>query len=428
LLMSPDTNPANAVLVMDFDCCSGFGAGEPGYTVNLVAGQGYYFDLRVVEAGGGDYAGLAVTLPGGQYLAPIPAAFLETFADPVGASVTITQQPQSKLFFGGAGVSLLNETFNSGNGGFTVTTPTSYAGPWTYNSGTGTWQENGQEPGNGQSQNTSHLDSQVLNVTVTGQVGLTFNHRYSFEGGFWDGGKVYISVNGGAFTAVPGASFLANGYNGTVTSSSSSLLSGQPAFVENSPGFVFIDSVANLGTFSAGTTIRVRFTAANDENTAGASLPNWEINSVSLTQGGEQTASFTVGATGVNYQDGNNPPILYQWYRNNGAGWVPILLANSPTYTFAPTAADDGVLFRATADIAGASTTSSSATLYVGLRLRITRSGNQVIVSWNAPAGFCLQETTSLNGTPVWTPSAVVNGVPFSTGGVMKYYRLTNCP
>jgi hypothetical protein len=98
LLFSTDADPNNATVVMDFDCCTGFGAGEAGYSVDLVEGNLYFFDLRVVEAGGGDYAGLAVTLPDGRYFAPIPAAFLAVAVDQTTAvdNPGIAQQPQSQ--------------------------------------------------------------------------------------------------------------------------------------------------------------------------------------------------------------------------------------------------------------------------------------------------------------------------------------------
>ena len=66
-------------------------------------------------------------------------------------------------------------------------------------------------------------------VIATGSVGLTFDHRYSFEvdsGGSWDGGAVFVSHNGGAYPMVDNSAFTANGYNGTLTGGNSWILYG----------------------------------------------------------------------------------------------------------------------------------------------------------------------------------------------------------
>jgi len=195
---------------------------------------------------------------------------------------------------------LFAETFNSSNGGFTVTTPQPYGGPWNYNSGAGTWQEYGHGlPDNGHP-NTSFLDSPPLTITAAGQAVLSFNHRWSREQDSrnWDGNQLRVSVNGGAFVAVPGTSFTSNGYNGTVNGTVGSALDGQQGWVGTSPGYTngFLTSVAVLGNFNSGDVIRLRFMAASDSNTTGLFTNGWEIDSVQVNQG----EPFTVGATGVN--------------------------------------------------------------------------------------------------------------------------------
>jgi len=97
-----DGNPANKVAVFDEVCCNGFAATEAGYTVSLTNGQVVYFEELVIEAGGGDYAGLSVTLPSGTYLAPIPAVYLSSYADSALGDtngVGIAQQPQDQTIF-----------------------------------------------------------------------------------------------------------------------------------------------------------------------------------------------------------------------------------------------------------------------------------------------------------------------------------------
>ena len=182
---------------------------------------------------------------------------------------------------------LLSENFNAGSGGFTVTTPVAYDGPWVYSAGTGSWVQDGQGPENSHA-NTSTLISPAISVPQTGVMVLSFTHRYSFEQGNWDGGQVRISVNGGAFTAVPAAAFTQAGYNGAVLGNSLSLLAGQPAFVLDSPSFASskLNSICTLGSFQAGDSIRVAFMAANDSNTRGNFQPNWEIDSVEVSTPG----------------------------------------------------------------------------------------------------------------------------------------------
>jgi hypothetical protein len=208
--------------------------------------------------------------------------------------------PRIAALLFGAVVSLLaacsaqatNFDFNSNNGGFTSTSPTgAFDGPWVYGAasgvaGSGGWSSDGQNPENNHA-NTTELTSPPLVVAAAGNVLLSFAHRYSFEfdGTRWDGGAVFMSVNNGAFTQVPGASFTANGYNSTVDGGSNSQLAGQAAFTEASPGYAngtFITSSASLGTFAAGNTIRLTFRAAYDTNTS-AGVPDWVVDNINVS-------------------------------------------------------------------------------------------------------------------------------------------------
>jgi hypothetical protein len=174
--------------------------------------------------------------------------------------------------------------FDANDGGFVVTTPIPFDGPWVYSPGTGSWRTDGQGPEN-QHANTTDLTSPALVMSTASQVFLSFDHRYSFESGDWDGGAVFVSLNGGPFTYLAGSTFTSNGYNGTVLANSVSQLHGQQAFVSDSPGHnlsSYITSVADLGSFAAGNNIQVLFRAAYDTNTRGIS-PNWELQKVSLS-------------------------------------------------------------------------------------------------------------------------------------------------
>ncbi len=409
LLFSTDASESNAVLVMDFDCCDGFGPGEPGYTVNLVGGSNYWFDLRVIEAGGGDYAGLAVTLPDNTYLAPIPAPYLSVPVPPSG-SLQITKQPSNavvNIATSGTGGSLFySETFNVIDGGWVGTTNQPGDGPWVYDNASGSWKTVGQGPDNGHA-NTVLLTSPNIPVVSAGSVRLSFNHRYSFEGGGWDGGQVRVSVNGGAFYRVPNVSFDQNGYNGTVLAGSGSDLAGQAAFVEESAGHdvgTMITSTADLGSFVAGDVVRVQFMAASDSNTAG-DAPVWEIDSVSITEGAQPlVATFRVNTTATNLQDGANPPRFFQWYRNNGAGFTPITGANYGSYALAPCSSDNGAQFRVDVCIVGDNVvTSQSATLTVNGSVTVGASASPTEIS--AGESSMLSATTSARSPSyLWSP------------------------
>lgn len=146
-----------------------------------------------------------------------------------------------------AGV-ILSEDFNAGDGGFTVYTQLT-AGPWLYDSGSGSWATDGQDAC-GPNPKISTLTSPSFNVAASGSVTLSFDHRYSFEPDVtrWDGGQVRISVNGGAFAAVPDANFSANGYDGIITGSGA--LNGQEAFNGNSPGYATPTYITSEATWA----------------------------------------------------------------------------------------------------------------------------------------------------------------------------------
>src|SRR6185503_16321602 len=131
------------------------------------------------------------------------------------------------------GVPLTSQDFNGGDGGYTVATLNGpFEGPWTYNAGSGSWSSAGQDAELGRAPST-RLTSPPVTVTQGGIVRVSFSHRHSFESGFWDAGQVLVSVNGSPFAAIPGASVVANGYNGSALGNSAAALAGQPAFVEN---------------------------------------------------------------------------------------------------------------------------------------------------------------------------------------------------
>lgn len=173
---------------------------------------------------------------------------------------------------------------------------------------------NWRAPG-GNGNTFSSLISPSVAVTATGAVTLTFTHRYDFETTF-DGGVVFVSVNGGVFTKVPLASFTTNGYNGV--SVASVWPAAEEIFTGTSTDYgvpTLITSVADLGILNATDTVAVEFRGGWDGNTNGAN-PNWEIGAVNIvdTGGTLLDADFTPdGASGftASFTGTSNSPWQY---------------------------------------------------------------------------------------------------------------------
>ena len=109
---------------------------------------------------------------------------------------------------------------------------------------------------------SSTLVSPAAVVPATGNVTPTFTHRYDFEDG-WDGGAVFVSVNGAPAAYLAGAAFSSNGYIGDTTANGSAAWAGgEDVFYQQSAGYAtpaLITSVADLGSLNAGDTVSVRF-------------------------------------------------------------------------------------------------------------------------------------------------------------------------
>ena len=416
IYLSTNSTQAGKVQILDGPCCGTLDSAP----VVLLAGQSYYIEGLVKEGGGGDYLELrwknTGSLPVFTNILATNLAYLY--------NLSITQQPTDQIYGANQGTTLMTQDFNGGDGGFTVTTPLAYAGPWVYNAGTGSWRENGQIIENGLA-NISLLSSPLIVLTTAGGVTLSFDHRYSFEDGNWDGGQVLISVNGGAFTLVSGANFIQNGYNGLAFAHG-----GAPAFVGNSPGFAggFITSQAYLGAFNNGDTIRVQFSAANDANTTGLlAPPSWEIDSLLIKQGVSGPVTFTVGA-----KAGYAAHLRHQWHRSDdgGATFSPVAVANTGSYVLFPVLTDIGARFRCEVSLVGNLMTnlSASATLITGLSLRITTvsydaNNDRLTLKWDSSFGetYTVENSQDLVG---W--DNLTTGIP--SGGIMTTVQIDAPP
>ena len=119
-----------------------------------------------------------------------------------------------------------------------------------------------------------------------GSAHLSFTHRHSFEGGKWDGGAVFYSIEGGPFTQL--TAFTANGYNGAVNAGGAPALDGLPAFVENSASYgagALITSEADIPGVLPNEEVSILFKVAGDDGGTGSN-PNWHITKVRLTWNG----------------------------------------------------------------------------------------------------------------------------------------------
>lgn len=190
------------------------------------------------------------------------------------------------------------EDFDFGSGGYSVTDHGIPENPWQWDSGSGTWLTGGSE--NVGQPSHSRLTSPTAVIAGAGPWELTFQHRYSFEGDFWDGGAVFLSVNGAEFIQILNDAFSAGGYTGSGLIGNHDL-TGDDGYNGDSPGYdngTFITSVASLGTFAEGDTVAVQFLAAWDESVKGQ-VPNWQITSVTIAQVPEPSTLVLVAIAGL---------------------------------------------------------------------------------------------------------------------------------
>ncbi len=128
----------------------------------------------------------------------------------------------------------------------------------------------------------SHLTSPTLTVPTGGPVTLKFTHRYFLEQN-WDGGALYVTVNGAGPTYVDASAFTTNGYTSTGMIGSV-YTGGEQTFTGKSTGYdvpTLIESVVSLGTLTAGDTVSFEFRGGWDDATVEAA-PNWEIGTVAV--------------------------------------------------------------------------------------------------------------------------------------------------
>jgi hypothetical protein len=188
------------------------------------------------------------------------------------------------------------ETVESANNGWSI------SGSATNAPNVDKWQRRALSPtqnvwwgpdNNGQIDDTkpSLPDEQIL-ASPSLQVGsgpltISWQHRFAFENGGWDGGVVELSNDGGATWAniVPNAT-----YNGlTNVATNAPIGPNRRAFVNRMTGWPSFATVnLNLGTAFANQTVMIRFRIGADDSTGS---PGWEIDNIVV--GGLTNTPFT---------------------------------------------------------------------------------------------------------------------------------------
>jgi hypothetical protein len=422
-------DPATATpIAIEEDCCDPFyepGA-DPATTaipVRLEAGRRYGVLVLHKEGGGGDSVQVAwrktTDSTEATALPYLPGQFFGTYVNPNAEIVLTTQPTDQPGTLPTPVIDFVSKTFTNDNAGFTVeNTDPAPPGPWEYDQANAAWSAPGGNADCGGPYN-SKLTTPAYTIPVSEEVTLTFAHRYSFEPDRWDGGQVWISVNGGAFTPVAATNFTANGYPAGVIQGSG-VIKDQAAFHDISPGYsagTYITSSVILGSFQANDTIAVQFVGAWDDCSTGET-PSWVIRNVSLAYGTAARASTFVAAATATRQ-GQPTSFTYQWQRNDGAGFTDIPNENSASLRIFPTAADFTAFFRLVVKVPGKELVSTSVKLIQGStnpppEISIIRSGASTTITYSGTlqsAGTIDGPFTTVDGasSPYTVPQPTAN-------------------
>lgn len=400
LYLSPNETMPNpetdTPICIETDCCGAFQepeSGDPVTTdtpITLQAGKRYAVLALLKEGGGGDHLEVAWrkstdTTPAAS-LPRLPGQYLSAYVDPNVELQFVKQPTDVAASLPSPVVEFATANFAQNDGGFTAeNTDPAPPGPWFHDTGNGQWSADGGESACTGPYN-SRLNSPAYVVPENEEVTLTFSHRYSFEGDYWDGGQVRISVNGGDFANVNADAFTANGY-ATGNIQGTGILTGQRAFNGDSAGYAagsFVTSSVILGAFKKGDTLVVQFAGAWDECTT-ANAPGWVIKDVHLAYGKAPRAS-TFEAEASASRQGQSTAFTYQWQRDDGNGFVDIPDATAASFRIFPVAADLNARFRVLAVVPGKSEASTPVKLVEGgtitPEIAIARSGAAVTITF----------------------------------------------
>jgi subtilisin-like proprotein convertase family protein len=303
---SPAMQAAPPATVVAEGCSPADGAVDPNETVSVS------FPLQ--NFGTGATTNLVATLlPGGGVTSPGPDqtyGAVNPIGPPVARTFTFVAQGtcggsiQATLHLQDGPDDLGNVTFTMSLGNFVpsftenfdgVTAPALPAGwtatvtgaspppAWATTTAAGFFVSppNGAATGSSATLSESRLESDLIAVPPGLSARLSFRNNYNLESGF-DGGVLEISIGGGAFQDIlaAGGSFVAGGYNGTISTGFSSGIAGRQAWTGTSSGFIL--TTVNLPGTALGQNIRLRWRAAFDTSIS-VSGGGWRIDDVAVS-------------------------------------------------------------------------------------------------------------------------------------------------
>ncbi|MCC7373803.1 MAG: immunoglobulin domain-containing protein [Verrucomicrobiales bacterium] len=264
---------------------------------------------------------------------------------------------------------------------------------------------------------------------------LTFEHGFLLEDGY-DGGVLEISVDGGAFVdwLAAGGAFVANGYNGVISSVDGSLIAGRSAWTGETVGNVKTEARFPAGAI--GKSVRLRWRLVTD---GGVASDGWGIDNVTVTDaastGGLPLVSVTVSDESAAEYGSDAGEITLS---RTGSTAAPLTVG----FTVGGTATE-GADFQAmgtTATIPAGSSTMSlkivpsndtsnegAETVEISLRadpsysLGGSRSGRITVLDNGSGAGVVFAASMDEVSTPAlpdgWTVNLVGVGAPWETAG-----------
>ncbi|MEK6799281.1 MAG: carboxypeptidase regulatory-like domain-containing protein [Planctomycetota bacterium] len=134
---------------------------------------------------------------------------------------------------------------------------------------------------------------------------ISFRNNYATESGY-DGGVLEISLNGGAFADIltAGGSFIAGGYNRTLSTGFSNPLPGRQAWSGSSGGYITTE--VNLPAAAAGQNVQLRWRFGSDSSVAST---GWRVDTIVVfgnfvcAINGDPLVGVSPGAQTVQYSD-----------------------------------------------------------------------------------------------------------------------------
>ena len=202
-----------------------------------------------------------------------------------------------------------NEDFSDGLAGWTLTGENPFDGPVLDWEATSTYPEEepegdghtgqvafGGAPDQGQCDGSTE-DFSSVNYLTSGDIAvpagaqaprMSFAHYVATEFGY-DGGNVQLSIDGGAFAAIPAASYVENEPDELTSEAEGNTnpLAGQPGFTGTNPGHAFGSwgtSVVDLAAagVAPGDTVQVRFAIGRDGCGGGVEGAGWYVDDVQM--------------------------------------------------------------------------------------------------------------------------------------------------